>query len=403
MYSNFYTLEKEKTMKRLLRVSFDIFIMSIIPIISWFFLGIILDNNLINIYTLTYPLQCLMSMIVSVFGVGANICIYKDNNKNSADNGIFWGSILSIVVYGIILFNLDTYIDFMNMDIEIYKIFCSFSLFQIFFYTILELILTKLYYKDENKKANKIAFFYNFICFISLIIVAQITKSQLITAFSSGVIIFIMIVFILIKNIEKIDFKLNVWNCFKYNSVALCVSFMFLLIYLFGLSNSFEYGKKYIIAITFATLVTDMQWDITEAVKTVAKIDIAKKKFDYNEHLKNAIKLHILLIISVLLMTAILYPFYKPDLMIIGIYISLHILDFILTPFIHIKTCFLQLEDSAFKMTANMIIAYAIRTIFSFIPTPFCIILGQIWCVIYEFVCTKINYKKYENKKTVTN
>ena len=70
-------------MKRLLRVSFDILITSIIPIVSWFLLGIILDNSLINIFSLTYPLQCLMGMIVAVFGVGANISIYKDNPTNS--------------------------------------------------------------------------------------------------------------------------------------------------------------------------------------------------------------------------------------------------------------------------------------------------------------------------------
>ncbi len=44
-------------MKRLFRVSFDILITSIVPIISWFLLGIILDNHLINVFSLTYPLQ----------------------------------------------------------------------------------------------------------------------------------------------------------------------------------------------------------------------------------------------------------------------------------------------------------------------------------------------------------
>ena len=140
----------------------------------------------------------------------------------------------------------------------------------------------------------------------------------------------------------------------------------------FGFSNAFEYGEKYMIAITFATLVTDMQWDITDAVKTVAKVDIAKRKFNYNEHFRNELKLYSLLILSVILMSLITYPFYKPDLKIASIFISLHILDFMLGPFIEIKICFLQLEDSAFKMTLNMIIAYIIRTSISFVPTPFC-------------------------------
>ena len=44
-------------MKRLLRISFDLSLLSFIPIILWFLLGIIVDKNLINIFTLTYPLQ----------------------------------------------------------------------------------------------------------------------------------------------------------------------------------------------------------------------------------------------------------------------------------------------------------------------------------------------------------
>lgn len=384
-------------MKRLFRISLDILITSIIPILSWFLLGIILDNHLINIFSLTYPLQCLFGMIISIFGTGANISIYKDNNKNAADNGIFYGGIFSIFIYGFILFNVDKYINFMNMNISIYKTFCIYSIFQLFFHTILQLILTKLYYREENKKANKISIFFNMVNFIVLIIMAILTKNQTITAFTTIIVMFIIDVVLLIKNVEKIDFKINLKNCFKYNPVSFSVSFMFFVMYLFGLSNAFQYGENYMIAITFATLVTDMQWDVTDAVKTVAKVDIAKKKFNYNEHFKNASKLYYLLILSVLVMSLIAYPFYKPDLKIVSIFISLHILDFMLGPFIEIKICFLQLEDSAFKMTLNMIIAYIIRTMMSFLPTPFCTIIGQMCSSVYELICTKLNFKKYEN------
>ena len=47
----------DQFMKRLLRISFDLSLLSFIPIILWFLLGIIVDKNLINIFTLTYPLQ----------------------------------------------------------------------------------------------------------------------------------------------------------------------------------------------------------------------------------------------------------------------------------------------------------------------------------------------------------
>lgn len=388
-------------MRRLFRVSFDILITSIVPIVSWFSLGIILDSHLINVFSLTYPLQCLMGMIVAIFGVGANISIYRDENKNAADNGIFYGTILSMLIFSVIIFNSNKYINLMNMDNTIYKTFCIYSIFQILCHTILQFIITKLYYKGENKKANKISIIFNSINFIVLISTAIITKNQLITALITGIVIFVMDIILWVKNIEEIDFKLNIKNCFKYNSVSFSVSLMFFIMYLFGFSNSFEYGEKYMIAITFATLVTDMQWDITEAVKTVAKVDIAKKKFNYTEHFRNALKLYFLLILSVILMSLIVYPFYKPDLKIAIIFISLHILNFMLGPFIEIKICFLQLEDSSFKMTLNMIIAYIIRTSISFIPTPFCTIIGQMCSTTYELICTKINFRKYENKGNI--
>ena len=41
-------------MKRLLRISFDLSLLSFIPIILWFLLGIIVDKNLINIFSLSW-------------------------------------------------------------------------------------------------------------------------------------------------------------------------------------------------------------------------------------------------------------------------------------------------------------------------------------------------------------
>ncbi len=70
-------------MKRLLRISLDLSLLSFIPIISWFLLGIIIDKNLINIFTLTYPIQFIYCILKSIFSTGANISKERDNNKNA--------------------------------------------------------------------------------------------------------------------------------------------------------------------------------------------------------------------------------------------------------------------------------------------------------------------------------
>ena len=389
-------------MKRLLKIGFDIFITSFTPIITWFLIGIIINKDLINVFSLTYPLQCLMGIIISIFGVGANVSGIRDKNKNSANNGILYGIIISIILFGLIALNSKHYINFMNMNEDIYLIFCTYSILQILLQTVLYLILTKLYYLELNKKANKISFLFNIINFITLIGIAFVTKNQLLTSIITLFILAIFDIILFVKIIDKIDFKLNLKNCFKYDSVSCSMNFMYFIIYLFGLSNSFSFGEKYVVAITFATLITDIQWDVSAAVKNVAKIDIVKEKFDYIEHFKNAIKFTLLLIISVILTGLIIYPIYNPNLLIVCIFIFLHIIDFAMTPFKNIKMCYLEIEYSPTKTTINTIIAYIIRTVISLLPTPFCTIMGQICSSVYELIYAKVTYKKFKKIAKVT-
>ena len=70
-------------MKRLLRISFDSAIFSLIPVLCWFALGVLVDKNLTNVFTLTYPIQFVWAVLKSIFGTGANISKEKDNNENA--------------------------------------------------------------------------------------------------------------------------------------------------------------------------------------------------------------------------------------------------------------------------------------------------------------------------------
>lgn len=388
-------------MKRLLRIGFDIFITSLTPIITWFLIGIIIDKDLTNTFTLTYPLQCLMGIIISIFGVGANVSRIKDKNKNSANNGVIYGTIISVVLFGLITFNCSDYIKFMNLNEKTYLIFCTYSILQILLQTILHLILIKLYYLDLNKKANKYSITFNLLNFIVLIGTTLITRNQVLISSITLSTLIIFDAILVFKNIDTFDMKLNLKKCFKYDSVSCSISIMFFIIYLFGFSNSFSFGEKYIVAITFATLITDIQWDMTSAIKTSAKIDIVRGKFNYNYHFKNAVTYILLLIASVILIGFTVYPIYNPDTSIVSIFILLHLADFIITPFKDIKMCYLEIEYSPTKTTMNTIIAYIIRTIISILPTPFCTIFGQICATIYELIYSKITYRKFKklNKK----
>ena len=99
-------------MNRLFRISFDIFLTSVTPILVWLLLGILVDKNLINIFSLVYPMQFIITAIYSIFGTGANISAIKDNNKNSVFSGFLLGALVGALILGSIVFNVDKYILF---------------------------------------------------------------------------------------------------------------------------------------------------------------------------------------------------------------------------------------------------------------------------------------------------
>ena len=138
-------------MKRLLKISFDLALLSFIPVLSWFCLSLIEDKNLINIFSLTYPIQYIWSVLKSIFATGANISKEKDKNKNAVMSGIVVGSLVSVAIFGLLAFNIEKYIEFMSMDVSIYKNFALYSVFQLLLQLFFSFILEKLQYEEKNE------------------------------------------------------------------------------------------------------------------------------------------------------------------------------------------------------------------------------------------------------------
>ena len=380
-------------MKRLLRISFDLSLLSFIPIISWFLLGIIIDKSLINIFTLTYPLQFIYYIIKSIFSTGANISKEKDKNENVVMSGLVLGTIISIIIFTIILLNVDNYINFMNMDINTYKNFTIYSILQLFISLEFAMMQDKLYYEEKNKLANKNSVIFNLINFVLLIGTSLITKNQIIIISTTLIPLLLFTIYIYIKNSNKFKLNINLLKCIKYDSVELFNNIAFFLIFLFGLSNALEYGESYATALTFVALITDTQWDTFDAIKEAATIDISKGKFNYKEHRNNAYKLLSILFGSSLVMFGILYSFYDLNFKITMIYFSFEIVNFLVYSIYRIKTCFLQLEYSALKTTSNKILALILRMSISLLKTPYCTGIGQVCSSLYQFITVSIIFK----------
>lgn len=392
-------------MKRLLKISLDFALLSFIPVLSWFCLSLILDKNLINIFTLTYPIQFIYYIIKSIFSTGANISKEKDKNKDVVMSGLLIGVISSFIIYGFILFNIDSYINYMNMDIKTYKIFAIYSIIQLFVQQIFNFIIEKLYYEDKNVLANKYSITFNLINFLVLIISSLITKNKIIIITITLISIFIYVLYILKNNLNKFKLNINIFKCIKYDSVNLFNGIAFFLIYLLGLSNALEYGESYALALTFVALITDTQWDTFEAIKTTAQIDISRNEFNYKEHRKNAYKLLSILFLSTTIMFLALYSFYNLNFKLTIIYLLFDIINFVLFPIYTIKTCYLQLEWSPFITTSNKIISSVLRVSASLLKNPFCTGIGQIVSSLYQFITINILFKKNYNinKKVLKN
>jgi hypothetical protein len=381
-------------MRRLLKISFDLALLSFIPILSWFCLSLVIDKKLINIFTLTYPIQFILYILKSIFSTGANINKEKDKNEDAVMSGIVLGSIFAFFIYGIIILNIEKYINFMNMDVSIYKNFAIYSVLQLFIQLIFMFIIEKLYYEEKNTLANKYSIIFNLLNFIVLIFTSLVTKNQIIIISITLISILLFTMYIFIKNFDKFKLNIQLVKWIKYDSVELFNNITFFFIFLFGLSNAMEFGEQYTLALTFVALITDTQWDTFGAITEAANIDISKSKFNYKEHIKNAYKLLFILLITVFLMFIVLFKFYDLNIKLVAIYFNFELLNFLMYPVYRINTCYLQLEYSPIKITTNKIVASGLRLAISLFPTPFCTGIGQVVSSIYQFVSTNIILKK---------
>lgn len=380
-------------MKRLLRISLDSLLTSTLPIIMWVLLGIIENKNITNVFTLTYPIQFIITLLISIFGSGANINATKSKRSNLVDSNIILGILIGFIITFVLCLKVNLYIEFMSMDVEIYKTFCIYSFILMYLQLILQLVTQKLYYMDENKKSNKLTMFFNITNVILIVFLSFIIRRQEISVVITLLIDSIIILGIVINNVKSFRFEFDIINNMKYVSNDILDRIGMFIIYFIGFRNTFEYGAIYLVAINFETLITDAQWDMSYAIITTATIDSSKNKLNYKESVKNAYKLVTLLILSTVVMGLLLYFYYNPVMWLLLIFVGVQILDMILIPTVWIKQQYCQVNFSPKITTINQGIEKMIRIVSSFLPTPFCTYIGQLGSLFYQFFMFNIFYK----------
>ena len=388
-------------MKTLLRISLDRALLSFIPVLTWFLLGMLVNPALLNIFTLTYPLQFIYYIIISIFSTGANISKHRDHNQNAPMSGLLLGTIVTLLIFLPIILNVDQYIKFMNMDVATYHSFTIYAIAQLLICTIFMMILNKLYFEGQNKLANRYSIIFNGLSLIVIIAAILLTHNQTLSIIISLFILTIFTFYIYLKHSQKFRFQLNLKNCLRYDAVEFSSNVLFFITFLIGLRTVFSFGADFTLALTFATLLTDTQWDALSAIDILAKIDISKNRFNYKTHYRNAYKLLALLGIFTAVLFLVLYPFYNPSLGIVLLYIACDAINFIVCPIYRLKTYYLQLEWSATKITANRLCSLSLRSLCVLINNPFNTSIGQIVSSLYQLVTVNFLFRqKYTISQT---
>ena len=382
-------------MKRLLQISLDTLLTSVLPIVMWILLGFIITKEISNVFSLTYPLQFFYMIFISLFAVGPNITAKKLKNENVIYSNMLFGCICVGVLTLVLVLNSDIYINIMSMDINVYHNFCIYSMIWMYLSFIMQIITQKLYYETKNKESNKINLVFNLSNFF-LIIILTIFLKDYIAIIITLIIDFIIVMYLLFRYYKKTKFCLKFIENVRYTSFNILRNVGMFLIYGIGFGNSFSYGEKYATAINFESLTTDTQWDMLYSVDTASKIDLAENKFNYKESLKNAYKLLAVLIGTVLIMNITLYWYFKPALEVLIIILLVQIIDMLIDPIKTLKWSYLQINDNNKKHNIFYALSRVIRLLCSFIPTAFCTYIGQVFSMIYLYIYSKIQCRKVE-------
>lgn len=384
-------------MKQLFQIGFDLALASLSPIISWFTLSLILDSRLINVFSITYPLQFVWLMLRDIFGVGANLVSIKVRNPKIVDAGIFTGLIFSGIIFGLVALNIDKFIIFMNADPSIYRDFCLYITLQLWIQLVFCIILDKLYYQDKNKTANKYSVIFNLLNFIVLIGASFLTKNSKIIISATLLTIFTFTLFVFIREVRRVSFKFNILSSIKINSMDFGENLILFFVYLFGIGKAFSFGEEYALAITFVTLITDIQWDVATAIPAKAKIDIAKKRMNFPKSYKNSYVLIFVLILSSIIAFISIKNFYDLNLGISVIFVIIEYLAFLLYPQYRLKLDFIQLKFSAKIATfiKSSAMAFRLLLVIVFGPiTPLALSIAQVLAQLYQVIFVNLVFNR---------
>lgn len=389
-------------MKRYFSISLTTFIFSALNVLTYLLLGIIMGNTAYSeVFLITYPLQYAVLVMSYFFASASNIRANREKNENCVESGMILGILFGLIVFLMPVIFVDGYMQFMNVDIEFYRTFTLMSFGQLFFSYVIGVIAEKLYYKNDDKKANWCNIGFIVLNVVTVSVTALITKTQWIIATVNLSALLIYSVTWLALNLRKFHLDFSIKKNIRYESMYMFGDLLLFIIYLIGLKRVFGFGAEYSIALNFVALVTDPQWDAIGTIAKISKIDISQCKYNYKTGLKNTSAVIMFYICTSVILFFSLASIYDVVLKIGIIYLAIQIVDMVIDIFQTNLQPFMLLEYSSIKTTILGLGYKCIRTILSLvIINPYNTNIGQIVAAVVGLTAfLYLRFKHYRLNK----
>lgn len=389
-------------MKRYFSISLTSFAFSIFNVLMYFLLGLITGNTAFSgIFSIIYPLQFIVSMLLCFFSSASNIRANKEGNKNCIGIGMILGAIVGVVIFTVVAVFIDNYIEFMNMSPNFFKTFTLMAVGQLFCNYICSIVTEKLYFENNDKLGNFCMLGFIFLNLLTVVVTALITSNQTIILLVNFISLIIYVSIWFCFNVAELKFNFNALKNFRFESINILGDFFMLLIYLFGFRRAFGFGIEYYTAISFINLITDPLWDGQSAINQIAKIDISQHTFNYKKAIRRSAVVTMFFISIGTILFFTLFKVYNVILTIGIIYFLIQVTDMLLNiAQANVKT-YLQLEYSSLKTTTVHLTMKVIRTGMSILLfTPFNTDIAQISCnALGITILLIIFYKNFKTEK----
>ena len=385
-------------MKKLFSIASTDCIQSILPILMWYVLGIAYkDTDYFNVFTLTYPFQFIMQLVLGLIIVGT----IKYEKKNKAENNDYAYSslIISLIIFsifvGIVTLNIDEILKYLNTALK-YKNVYIFGLLCMMFDIFVIGVSRIEQYKEQDKSAFIISVKYYTYKILSIIIVRALVKENNLALVITLIFIAVYILILGVTKIKIHKFRLNVFKGLKYQISGSVSDIAMFIIYFVGLQKVVSGSPSFLTAYNIAAMCTDTQWDILySAIDTNTSIEVCNNTYDKNikKLLKSSVLYSIILFLSSLAMIVINHIINPFD---VRAAINILLIECIWFPCYAMKYVFeswLKLEYNGVWLVIIPLVIYIIRTFASFvILSKYALSLGVLIAAILGYTSITILY-----------